>query len=214
MSTDPSAPGPDLEVPVPDDPDPEAAQPAPAGGRHLSGPAVLAAVLVVVGLAFVGWVAVQSRGSSPSPTPTATGTAAPGPVLADQAALQGIQKALGHEVYWAGTQGLTQWEVTLNGSDVYVRYLPAGQPVGSTAPYLTVGTYVKQGAYAGLEAAAKEQGATSEKLSGGALVVQPAGKPTSAYFAFQGADLLMEVFDTTPGKAYTLIGSGAIQPVP
>jgi len=63
-------------------------------------------------------------------------------------------------------------------------------------------------------AAAKTAGAKSEKLSGGALVVQPSGKPTSAYFAFANADLLMEVFDPTPGKAYQMIGAGTIQPLP
>ena len=84
---------------------------------------------------------------------------------------------------------------------------------GSKNRYLTVGTYEKKNAYAGVEAEAKLSGATSEKLAGGALVVQPAGSTTSAYFGFQGADLLMEVFDPTPGRALQLIRSGAIQPL-
>jgi hypothetical protein len=171
------------------------------------------AVVVVAAVGAGAWYFLKVRNSS---TVSSTGptTSNPGPVLADKQGLQGIKVFLAHSVYWAGPQGLTQWEVTLVGRDVYVRYLPSGEPVGSKNTYLTVGTYEKKGAYAGLVTAANAAGAKSEKLTGGALVVQPAGKPTSAYFAFAGADLLMEVFDPTPGKAYQLIGSGVVQPLP
>jgi hypothetical protein len=185
--------------------------PRPRGSRR--GLAIVLAAVLVIGLGAGAWYVVKIRNSStvsstgPSPTD-------PGPVLADRQGLLGVRDFLGHSVYWAGPQGLTQWEVTLVGRDIYLRYLPSGEPVGSTNTYLTVGTYEKQDAYAGLVASAKAPGATSEKLTGGALVVQPAGKPTSAYFAFAGADLLMEVFDPTPGKAYELISSGVVQPLP
>ncbi len=175
--------------------------------------AVLVAAVVVIAVGAGAWYFLKVRNSS---TVSSTGptTSSPGPVLADKQGLQAIKTFLGHSVYWAGPQGLTQWETTLVGRDIYVRYLPAGEPVGSKKTYLTVGTYEKKGAYAGLVTAANAAGAKSEKLTGGALVVQPAGKPTSAYFAFAGADLLMEVFDPTPGKAYELIGSGVVQPLP
>jgi hypothetical protein len=182
--------------------------------RRIRWVAVVVALLVLVGIGAGAWYLLKGRNTSDTVSSTGPTTSNPGPVLTDMQGLQGIKAFLGHSVYWAGPQGLTQWEVTLVGRDVYVRYLPAGEPVGSKNTYLTVGTYEKKGAYASLVAAAKTAGAKSEKLSGGALVVQPSGKPTSAYFAFANADLLMEVFDPTPGKAYQMIGAGTIQPLP
>jgi hypothetical protein len=176
--------------------------------------AVLLVLLLLVGIGAGAWYFLKGRNSSDQVSSTGPTTNNPGPVLANQQGLQGIRAFLGHSVYWAGPQGLDQWEVTLVGRDVYIRYLPSGVPVGSKNTYLTVGTYEKKNAYAGLVSAAATPGSKSEKLSGGAFVVQPAGKPTSAYFAFSGADLLMEVFDPTPGKAYQMIGSGVIQPLP
>ena len=100
------------------------------------------------------------------------------------------------------------------GKDVYVRYIPANETGRAPRPdYLTVGTYEKTDAYAGLQKAATQAGAKSGKLSGGALVVVPADKPTSAYFAFEGHNLLMEVYDPTPGVALTLVTSGAVNPI-
>lgn len=185
--------------------------PSPPRGRWWIVAVVVAAVLLVVGA--VTWRALTDHGSG-AVSSTGPTTADPGPMLADLQGLQGIQAFLQHSVYWAGAQGRTSWEVQLVGRDLYVRYLPDSQPVGSKAPFLTVATYEKKDAYAGLLAASKQAGARSTTLARGALVVQPAGKPTSAYFAFTGSGLLMEVFDPTPGAAYQLIGSGAVQPVP
>ena len=181
--------------------------------RKVRWTAIVVAAVVVLGVALVGfnwWQGHKADDTSAVPTN-------PGPVIMQRADLPQLVKFTGHTVYWAGAQGLETYEVTLSssadGNLVYIRYLPKGVAAGSKDPYLTVGTYEKKGAYAGLEAAAKVSGAKSEKLAGGALVVQPAGKPTSAYFGFAGADLLMEVYDPTPGKALQLIQSGAVQPL-
>jgi len=192
---------------------PRPADPEPAKrGGGIRWTAIIVAAVVVLGVALLGFNWYRSHNSSDSAASALPTN--PGPVIMDMTGLQAVKAFAGHSVYWAGPQGLTEWEVTLAGRNIYIRYLPQGEKAGSSTPYLTVGTYEKKGAYAGLEAAAKVAGAKSERLAGGALVVQPAGKATSAYFGFSGAELLMEVYDPTPGKAYELIGSGIVQPVP
>ena len=183
------------------------------GSRNVRWTAVAVAAVVAVGLLLVAVTWWQGR----STTDTAAVPTNPGPVVMAEADLPQLVTFTGHTIYWAGDQGLDTYEVTISpsteGQQIYIRYLPKGVDAGSKDAYLTVGTYEKKNAYAGLEAAAKLSGAKSEKLAGGALVVQPAGKTTSAYFGFQGADLLMEVYDPTPGKALQLIQSGTIQPL-
>jgi len=184
------------------------------GGTGVRWSAVIVAALVVVALVAVGvtWF-TSHRSESASASPGASASTNPGPVLMSHDDLRTVASATGHTVYWAGARGLQTYEVTMVGNDIYVRYLPAGVAVGSTQTFLTVGTYEKADAYASLVTASTKKGAKSEKLAGGALVVVPADKPTSAYFAFQGANLLMEVFDPTPGAALTLVTSGAVQPI-
>ena len=183
---------------------------SPEGGLRWS--AVLVAGVVTLALALVAWTwATSPRPGSTAAAPTAS--AAPGPVLMTRDQLLGLAASVGHGLYWAGAQGLTRYEVTTVGRDIYLRYLPTGETAGSVTPHLTVGTYEKPDAYSGLVAAAKVAGARSEKLSDGALVVQPAGKAASAYVASPGAALLVEAYDPTPGAAYRLVVSGALQPV-
>jgi hypothetical protein len=171
---------------------------------------VVGVVVLAVGLLAWSWV---SGARHDTPGAAASAPAAPGPVLMSQDQLAGVAAAAGHSVYWAGLRGLSRIEVTTVGQDLYLRYLPDGEPAGATTPYLTVGTYEKADAYTGLVTASTVSGARSEKLKGGAFLVQPAGKATSAYFAFPGTSLLVEVYDPAPGAAYRLVESGAVQPV-
>ncbi len=169
---------------------------------------VLAAVIVLVlGAGVFAWR------SSSTPVPASQGTAGPGAVVMTKDQLLVVAESAGHSIYWAGAQGLDTYEVTIDSANVYVRYLPVGVPVGTKDPHLTVGTYEKTGAHDTLVTWAAVQGATSKQLAGGALLVQPAGKSTSAYFGFTGHDLLVEVYDPTPGRAFSLVESGAIQPI-
>jgi hypothetical protein len=165
-------------------------------------------VLAVVGL--LGWNWYRSNQSDPAITAVA---GSPGPVIAPADQLPGLVGSYGHSLYWAGPRPGTKYEITVGAPNFYLRYLPDSEPAGSTNAYTTVGTYEKAKAYEGLVASSKVPGAQSRKLKGGALVVQPAGKPTSAYFAFQGHNLLMEVYDPTPGEAFRLVTSGTIQPI-
>jgi len=169
--------------------------------------AVVAVLVAVVGI--LGWNWYSSNKS----TDDVASTASAGPVLMTADQLRTVAGSAGHSIYWAGQRDLKTYEVSIVGKDVYVRYLPANEPVGSKTPYLTVGTYEKADAYAGLQKAATKAGAKSGKLTGGAFVVVPADKPTSAYFAFEGHNLLMEVYDPTPGEALKLVTSGAVNPI-
>ena len=179
-------------------------------GSRVRWTAVIVGLVLLVGLGLLGytWYSSSHKETVEASTPTN-----PGPVVMTKDQLTATVAASGHSLYWAGPQGFQSWEVTIADRDVYVRYLPAGVAVGSTTPYLTVGTYEKADAYTGLVQAAAVAGAKSQKLAGGSLVVQPAGKDTSAYFAFPGKDLLMEVYDPTPGKAMQLVTSGVVQPI-
>jgi hypothetical protein len=179
---------------------------ADGAGVRLSSVAVVVVLVAVVGLLGWNWF---SSGSADD----AVSTAAAGPVLMTEDQLRTVAASAGHSIYWAGPRDLTTYEVTIVGKDVYVRYIPANETAGAKTPYLTVGTYEKTDAYAGQQKAATQAGAKSGKLSGGALVVVPADKPTSAYFAFEGHNLLMEVYDPTPGVALTLVTSGAVNPI-
>ena len=169
--------------------------------------AVVAVLALVVGI--LGWNWYSSTKSSDDTASTASA----GPVLMTADQLKTVAGSAGHSIYWAGPRDLKTYEVSIVGKDVYVRYLPANEPAGSKNAYLTVGTYEKADAYAGLQKAATVAGAKSGKLTGGAFVVVPADKPTSAYFAFEGHNLLMEVYDPTPGEALKLVTSGAVNPI-
>ena len=162
--------------------------------------------LVVVGILAGAWWSTRRDSDVVAAPPAA------GPVVATHAQLVAIARASGHSVYWAGLRGSTTFETTVSGRNVYVRYLPDATQVGTTATYLTVGTYERANAYQGLVALESAPGATSRQLAAGALVVVPSGS-TSAYFAFPGADLLMEVYDPTPGRALELVLAGAVQPI-
>ena len=167
--------------------------------------AIAALVVVVLVVVLLGaWLA--SRGSTPQQSSAA------GPVLATREQLVQIAAASGHSLYWAGDLGRMSFETTVNGRDVYVRYLDAPSEVGTTSHRLTVGTYERSDAYRLVTDLAAVPGATVRRLKAGALVVVPAGS-TSAYFAFRGNGLLMEVYDPTPGRAFALVTSGAVQPI-
>ena len=182
----------------------------PGGAVRWTSVAVAGVVVLAVALLAWSWA---SGARHDAPGAAASAPSEPGPVLMSPDQLAGVAASAGHSVYWAGARGLSRVEVTTVGHDLYLRYLPDGEPAGATTPYLTVGTYEKADAYTGLVTASTVSGAMSEKLKGGAFLVQPAGKATSAYFAFPGSSLLVEVYDPTPGAAYRLIESGAVQPV-
>ena len=179
------------------------------GGSNRRWTAIAVAVVL---LAAIGWLVWNSTSSNKKATTPAV-AANPGPVIVPGDQLKGLATRMGHSIYWAGARSNMNFEATFVGRNLYLRYLPVGVPAGSSTPYLTVGTYENASAYTGLVAATHVKGATWEKLKGGSLVVVPAGKPTSAYFAFPGTNLLMEVYDPTPGVALQLVTTGSVEPI-
>jgi len=163
-------------------------------------------LLAALGLVVHDWYAMSN--ASPE---VSSGTAAP--TLMSQSQLSSLQASAGHSLYWAGAQDLSDYEVTITGRDVAVRYLPTGSAAGAATNYLTVTTRPVMDAYASLTAQ-KHLGSRAQSLPGGALLVAPPDKPFAVVFGFPGHDLLMEVYDPVPGEAWRLVTSGQIQTVP
>lgn len=133
-------------------------------------------------------------------------------VAATAAELAALPDEVGHAVFWAGPRPGTSFELTRTANGrVYLRYLPSGVPVGTDqADHLTIGSYPQRDALATLAATARAQGVATVPLRDGGRAFQDARRPTSAYAAFPGADVQVEVFDATPGRALRLITSGEL----
>jgi hypothetical protein len=136
-------------------------------------------------------------------------------VAATPRALAALPADVGHAVYWVGARPGTTYELTRTRSGrVWVRYLPSGVPVGTDeATYLTVGSYPQRDALTTLTANARAQGVAAVALPDGGRAFQDADRPTSAYAAFPGSDVQVEVFDATPGQALRLIRAGLLAEV-
>jgi hypothetical protein len=120
-----------------------------------------------------------------------------------------------HPVYWAGPKGGFTYELTQsNDGRIYVRYLPAGVPIGSNEPkYLTIGTYPVKNALASVRAIAKRLRVVPVKVKGGGIAVRDTQHPTSVYLAFPGSDYEIEVYDPSPAHALQVGRSGEIVPL-
>ncbi len=129
--------------------------------------------------------------------------------------LKALAVSAGHPIYWAGTSAKDTYEVTkTRDGRVYIRYLPAGVPVGNRRPdYLTVGTYPLANAFALLKATAKKNNVQLIKLPGGGLAFVDKNHPTSVYLAYPSSNLEIEVYDPSSGRARQLVTSGQIAPV-
>jgi hypothetical protein len=95
----------------------------------------------------------------------------------------------------------------------YVRYLPQGVPVGEQKPALTVGTYPVPKAFQATEAVAGSKGSVRIDVGSGAVAFYSRTHPTSVYFARQGEDYQVEVFDPDAAAARALVASGRLRAV-
>ena len=140
--------------------------------------------------------------------------AAAKPVATSPTALKALATSLGHPIYWAGTKEGTTYEL-LNTSDgkVYIRYLPAGTPVGDTGTHLTVATYPYPGAFAAVEGLAKAPNATVIKLEGGGIAVIDKGNPQSIHLAYPGVDYQIEVYDPSAAAAKQVVAGDQVESV-
>jgi hypothetical protein len=144
-------------------------------------------------------------------------TASVAPVKPTAASIQGLRAlaaSSGHAIYWAGKQAGTTYELSeLSSGGIFVRYLPAGVKLGDPQPFPTVATYPVHGAYAAVKKIALRPGATTSKVSNGGIAVIDPAHPNSVYLAYPRADVEVEVFDPSAGRAHRLVDNGAIVPV-
>ncbi|HEY4280767.1 MAG TPA: hypothetical protein VGM91_21295 [Conexibacter sp.] len=173
-------------------------------------------VVVVAVIAVIAIVALGGGDSKDAKNGGAARAAHRAPATAvSLAQLGGAERAVGHVVYWAGPQAGAGYELSqTQDGRAFVRYLPAGVRAGDLrASFRTVGSYPQRDALRTLEATARAQGVAPLELPGGGRAFQDARRATSAYAAFPGADVQVEVFDPRPGEALALIRAGRIAPV-
>src|SRR5207244_6809081 len=104
-----------------------------------AGAAVVVAVLIGLG----AWLALRGGSSASSPVPK-NATAVP----ISLSGLRTISSAVGVPIYWAGERPGFTYELTKTTDNrVFIRYLPAGVPVGTKVQYLTIATYPFKGAF-------------------------------------------------------------------
>ena len=187
---------------------PSAEADASTGLLHRKSVGVGGVIAVVVLLAFVAWVVIESTGSSfPKPA-----TATP-PVASSAAQLKSQAAAAGQRVYWVGAEPNSTYEFTQNSTGVLVRYLPAGVAAGDATARLTVGTYPMKNAYNVMNASSIKAGAQPLTVPGGGIAIVSTTRPSSVYVAFPKSNYQIEVYDPTPAKALRFATSGSLQTV-
>ena len=168
----------------------------------------------IVGLGAAVLLGTTDDSSSGEDDGAAAAEPTDGPVAADLDRLRELSDAVGHPVYWAGEQAGREYELTIQEDGrIFIRYLDPGAAAGSPDLSLTVATYPFADAFEALEVVAGKRGSTRARTPDGGIVVVSAGNPTSAYVAYPGSDLEIEVYDPDPARALELATSGAVAPV-
>jgi hypothetical protein len=154
-------------------------------------------------------VSVTSPSSAPTPT-----TVTSAPQALTLGGLREFARKVGHPVYWLGARQGSTYEVSQSTDGrVFLRYLPSRAAVGSTAPYLTVGTYPVRNAADVTRTQAHAQGSVSVPLGSGAVAFYAAHRPTNVYEAFPGVDYQVEVYSPVRSKARSLVAAGRVVPI-
>lgn len=190
------------------------ARPAPTTGSDLPGwarPSAIAAIAIAV--VIVVYLLASSGGGGSSSTTSEETTAAKTVKVVPESGLLQAMKGVGYPVYWAGPRLGVEYEVQRLPGRTYVRYLPKGEKPETEKPFLTVGSYEESEALASIKNLGQQPGAILVKIAGGGSAYAEGTQATSAYMAFPGVDVQIEVYDPEAGKALSLIRSGAIVPV-
>lgn len=187
---------------------------AKTGGTRSGGLRVSAVVAVVLAVGLLVWLLVQGGGGSSTTTSEQEESAAAKTVkVVPESELLKAMKGVGYPVYWAGPRLGVEYEVQRVPGRVYVRYLPKGEKPETEKPFLTVGSYEEPEALASIRDLGQKAGAILVKIANGGSAYAKGPQATSAYMAFPGVDVQIEVYDPEAGKALSLIRSGAIVPV-
>ncbi len=171
------------------------------------GPISTAAVLAVGLLAGLGGCGAGDDGVSLSPGE---------PQLVSPAQLSEFAGAAEIPVYWLGERVGARYELTETAAGrIYVRYLRgdavAGDPRSS---FVTVATYPSEDGAAKLRRAARSgDGARLSRAADGATLLAAPASP-SAYLAYPGGDVQVELYSSVPGQALRLASAGAVREVP
>jgi hypothetical protein len=184
----------------------EAAPPARGVRPTLVGAAVVA-VLLLIG--FGTWTVLRPGSSSSEPP-------APARSNAVRISVDGLRQiaAVGIPIYWAGERPGITYELTKTGDNrVFIRYLPAGVPVGSDGSYLTIATYPLNDAFAVTSKAASRAGAVRIDGGDGVVAFYDRSRPGNVYLAYRGSSSQIEVYDPSAAEAQQLVSSGQIGPV-
>ena len=176
-------------------------------GRRIVRPGVLiGTALAVTAIAATG---CGTGSSSPAQTTN------PNAVAITPAELRALGVSLQQPIYWVGPSKRAHFEKSSNGDGrILVRYLPAGAAIGTSTPYLTVGTYNVPNAYAAAQRAASRPGAVRINVATSAIAFSTKAHPLNAWIAYPGSRFQIEVFDPKPGRARSLVASGKVARMP
>jgi hypothetical protein len=185
----------------------EAAEPGEAG-RVLWLRGGIVALAVCVGL--IAWLSTQDDGDESEPA--AYGFEAR---IVSQEELGEIAASSGHAVYWAGPMTGKALEVSESSDGgIQVSYVDeGGEPGGSGARQLTIGSYPMADASAALEEVAARPGSIVRRAEDGREAVTNAELPTSVYLASPDGSVQIEVYDPSPIRAKRLALSGRVEPI-
>ena len=117
----------------------------------------------------------------------------------------------GETFYWAGVRSGTRIELTAPDGTVFIRYLPPGEPAGSTAPALTVATYPRSNAFDEVSRAAEGENVTKLDLPGGGVASVDETSGTNVHLAYPDQPYQVEVYSPQVGEARNLVANGTIR---
>jgi hypothetical protein len=141
----------------------------------------------------------------------AAGTTA---VAISRSGLSTLAPRLGRPIYWLGPIPGTTLELTRTPDGrTFVRYLPAGVPVGSRTPQLTVATYPFPNGLAATKLASRSIATVRIPLRDGGVAFFARSRPSNVYVAFPGVGEQIEVFAPGAARARALVAANRVQRV-
>jgi hypothetical protein len=164
-------------------------------------------IALAVAVGVVIWLVIaHERGGGSSNQSTRAA-----PEAASVAQLKAAAATLG-PIAWVGPRAGSRYELTWTPAGrTYVRYLTGSAKIGDPRPdFLTVGTYRQAGAYAAVQAAARQPGAVRVTTPNG-IAFYNRSHPTSVYVGLPGAAYQIEVFSPLAGESRRLVESGQVR---
>lgn len=168
-----------------------------------------ASVALAIVAGVIVWLVVKGRDEASKPSvPSAISSAA------TLDTVRTLPSELGHDVYWAGPNPTSTYELTQVDRNMFIRYLPPAVDIADPRPdFLMVGTYPVAKAYGLLRRKGAERGYHLRRTNGGGIAVWSENRPQSVFLAFPRSDLQIEIYDTSAARARRLAITGAVQPI-